>query len=391
MFDSLAEPAGGMHIRLPVKVLLAPDKFKGSLSAAAVSDAIEKGWSAACPETVFLRAPMADGGEGFCDALLLALGGEWVTMMAADALGRSISAKYVWLESTQTAVVEMSETAGLWRLKGEELNPYRASTYGTGLMVLDAIKRGAKRILVGLGGSATTDGGMGMAAALGTRFFGEDDVLLEAVPDNLPKVVRVELAEISGYPEIIAACDVQNPLLGTRGTAAVFAPQKGADLDAVVFLEGGLRNLVLRVSAASGADYSEVAGAGAAGGIGYGLLTFCGAKMQPGFDLVAEAVGLEERIREVDLVITGEGRLDAQTLEGKGPVGVAALAHSYGKQVIAFAGSIADDPAVLERFDGVVPIVDRPMTLAEAMRQAPALLERAAHRTARLLTLKLSL
>jgi len=374
-----------------VKVLLAPDKFKGSLSAAAVSDAIEAGWKAFSPETVFLRAPMADGGEGFCEALHQALDGEWIEVQVVDALGRSIQGRYVWITQTRTAVIEMSEASGLWRLKGEELDPYRANTFGTGLMLKDAINRGAKRILVGLGGSATTDGGIGMAAALGYRFLGAEGEVLEPVPQSFERIVKIDRAQVGVLPEIVAACDVQNPLLGDRGTATVFAPQKGADAKAVEFLECGLRHLADRVAEVTGQDYREVAGVGAAGGIGFGLLSFCSAKMEPGFDLVSEAVGLEERIREVDVVITGEGRLDGQTLEGKGPAGVAALARSYGKRVIAFAGSIAEDPAVLERFDAVVPIVDRPMSLPEAMQQAPALLERAAHRTARLLTLSLSL
>ncbi|MEI6712654.1 MAG: glycerate kinase [Verrucomicrobiota bacterium] len=374
-----------------MKLLLAPDKFKGSLSAAAVSDAIETGWKAVFPETVFLRAPMADGGEGFCEALHQALDGEWMSVQCVDALGRSIQGRYVWVSETRTAIVEMSEASGLWRLKADELDPYRANTFGTGLMLKDAVNRGAKRILVGLGGSATTDGGIGMAAALGYRFLGANGEVLEPVPQNFERIVKIDRTQVGVFPEIVAACDVQNPLLGARGTATVFAPQKGADAKAVEFLECGLRHLSDRVAEATGQDYREVAGVGAAGGIGFGLLSFCAAKMEPGFDLVSEAVGLEERIREVDIVVTGEGRLDGQTLEGKGPAGVAALARSYGKRVIAFAGSIAEDPAVLERFDAVVPVVDRPMSLPEAMQQAPALLERAANRTARLLTLSLSL
>ncbi len=374
-----------------MKILLAPDKFKGSLSAAGVSAAIERGWRAVQPEAVFLKAPMADGGEGFCEALLCGLAGEWITVASVDALGRAIEARYVWVAATQTAVIEMSEASGLWRLSARELDPKRANTFGTGLLMRDAIERGAVRILVGLGGSATTDGGIGMAAALGADFLGADGTLLEPVPAQMSQIRRIDVSRVLPLPEIVAACDVQNPLLGARGTAAIFSPQKGAKPEDVAFLEAGLTNLARLVATQLGCDFQETPGAGAAGGIGYGLLSFCRAKMEPGFDLVAAAVDLEARISEVDLVITGEGRLDGQTLEGKGPAGVAALARARGKRVMAFAGSIADDPAVLERFDAVVPIVDRPMSLPEAMAQPDILLERAAARTASLLKLTFSL
>ena len=374
-----------------MKILLAPDKFKGSLSAAGVSDAIERGWCSVQPETVFLKAPMADGGEGFCEALLCALDGEWIEVASVDALGRPIQGRYVWVEKTQTAVLEMSEASGLWRLQECELNPRIANTLGTGLLMRDAIKRGAVRVLLGLGGSATTDGGIGMAAALGYEFLAEDGTRLDPVPENLLQIRRIDSAGVLPFPQIVAACDVQNPLLGLRGTATIFAPQKGATPEDVAFLEVGLTNLAGVVAAELGCEFRETPGAGAAGGIGYGLLSFCRAKMEPGFELVAAAVGLEGRIAQVDLVITGEGRLDGQTLEGKGPAGVAALARALGKPVMAFAGSIAEDPAVLERFDAVVPIVDRPISLPEAMAQTVSLLERAAARTARMFTLSQSL
>ena len=372
-----------------MKILLAPDKFKGSLSATGVCTALEKGWASVDPESEFVSAPIADGGEGFSEALCCALGGQWIEVGSVDALGREIQCRYVWEARSRTAVLEMSESAGLWRLKSEELNPYRANTYGVGILMRDAVRRGASKILIGLGGSATTDGGIGMAAALGCRFFGESGTELEPLPENLGRIEHVDVSGCIPIPGLVAACDVQNPLLGERGTAAVFSPQKGADLDAVRFLENGLQNLAARMRSLTGRDDGEVRGAGAAGGIAYGLLSFCGARLEGGFELVAGAMDLKGRVEAADLVLTGEGRVDGQTLEGKGPAGVAAMARGFGRKVIAFAGSVSEDPEVHAQFDAIVPIVDGVMELGEAMGEAPRLLERAAARTARMLKLKL--
>ena len=369
-----------------MKVLLAPDKFKGSLGAAAVAQALCEGWRSVLPETQFTFAPIADGGEGFCAALTQALGGDWIALPSVDALGRPIESRYVWLEATETAVIEMSEASGLWRLQPHERDPKRANTFGTGLLIRDAVQRGAKRILLGLGGSATTDGGIGMAAALGYRFLSDRTNLeLEALPLHLSEIGRIVTSQAMALPKIIAACDVQNPLLGPRGTATVYGPQKGADDATIAFLEAGLAHLAQVVQRELGCDFRETPGAGAAGGIGYGLLSFAKATMEPGFDLVAEAVGLEQRIHAADIVITGEGRLDRQTLEGKGPAGVAAMARAAGKPVLAFAGSIDEHPEVLARFDAAVPIIDQPVSLEDAMRDAAPFLQRAAARAARLL------
>ena len=370
-----------------VKILVAPDKFKGSLSAVAVVAAISRGWRAVFPGDTLEAAPIADGGEGFAEALCLALGGEWIQRIALDPIGREIDTRYVWVEKDRLAVIEMSEASGLWRLQQDELAPLRANTFGTGQLIRDAAERGAKTILIGLGGSATTDGGIGMAAALGYKFLASGGAELEPVPENLSALARIDRREAIKLPEVIAACDVQNPLLGPRGTARVFAPQKGAEPGAVEALETHLANLADIVAKDRGADFRETPGAGAAGGIGFGLLSFCGAKMQSGFDLVAEVLRIEERIAECDLVITGEGRLDTQTLEGKGPAGIAALARKHGKPVLAFAGSIAHDPRVAEIFTASLPIIDEPVTLADAMTRGAEFLERAATRAARLVSL----
>jgi len=370
-----------------VKILVAPDKFKGSLSAVEAVAAITRGWQLVRPGDLLEPAPIADGGEGFAAALCLALDGEWVRCPARDPLGREIEARYAWVEKERLAILEMSEASGLWRLQPHELDPLRASTYGTGQLIRAAAERGAGKILVGLGGSATTDGGIGMAAALGYETLTSDGEDLAAIPENLTALTRIVPDAAIELPEIIAACDVQNPLLGPRGTAQVFAPQKGADPKTVAALEMHLENLADVVTTDLGCDFRETPGAGAAGGIGFGLMSFCGAKMRSGFDVVAEALRLEERVAACDLVITGEGRLDAQTLEGKGPAGVASLARRHGKPVLAFAGSIADHPAVAEIFDATCAIIDEPVTLDEAMRRGAEFLERAACRTAQLIEL----
>jgi glycerate kinase len=211
------------------------------------------------------------------------------------------------------------------------------------------------------------------------------------LPCLLPEIRHIDAGSVPALPEIVAACDVQNPLLGPRGTAAVFSPQKGADPETVEFLEGALTHFARLVAAGLGRGCAEVPGAGAAGGIGFGLLAFCGASLEPGFELVARAMELERRMAVSDLVLTGEGRLDAQTMDGKGPAGVAAMARKLGKTVVAFAGSIEDHPDILTHFDAAVPIIDRPVSLEEAMQNAAPFLERAAARTARLLRLPFSI
>ncbi len=366
-----------------MKVLIAPDKFKGSISAAVAAQAIADGLREALPAAECVLAPIADGGEGFAEAMCLALAGSWIECTAKDPLERDVPCRYAWVEREKLAIIEMAEASGLWRLKPEERAPLRAHTFGTGQLIRDAAERGARKILVGLGGSATTDGGAGMAAALGYDLLTSDGEDLAHDPGVLIALVRIENTNVIDLPEIIAACDVQNPLLGERGTARVFAPQKGADEKTVTHLEASMTQLAEIVTESLGCDFRDAPGAGAAGGIGFGLMSFCGAKVRSGFDLVAETIGLEAKIAAADLVITGEGRLDAQTLEGKGPAGVAALARKHGKPVLAFGGGI--DPAAENLFDATAPIIDSPLPLDEAMRRGAELLRRSARRAGQLL------
>ncbi len=358
------------------------------MSAATAAEAIARGLRAVWPEAELLLAPLSDGGEGFAETMAAALGAEWTTAGVADPIGREVEARYAWVAREKIAIIEMSEASGLWRLSPEERDPLRANTFGTGQLMRHAIERGARKILLGLGGSATTDGGIGMAAALGYEFLTSDGDSLEPIPGHLLALVRVVAEGAIDFPEIVAACDVCNPLLGERGAARIFGPQKGADAKTVATLEEGLRNLADVVAEDLGCDVREVPGAGAAGGIAYGLLSFCGAKVCSGFELVAATLRLEEHMAASDLVITGEGRLDGQTLEGKGPAGVAALARKHGKPTLALAGSITDDPGVENLFDAVCAIIDQPVPLEEAMRRGPEFLERAARRAAQLLALR---
>jgi glycerate kinase len=354
-----------------MRILVAPDKFKGSLGARDVADSIATGLRDVLPDAKIEVRPVADGGEGTADVISQACAGEWINCDAHDAFGRAITARYLWLRDRMIAVMEMSEAAGGWRIAPDERDPLRANTFGVGEMMKDADSRGAKEILIGLGGSATNDGGFGMARALGFRFLaGERELTSEpAELLNLTKIVPVPFKAKS-----IAAVDVRNPLLGERGATRTFGPQKGGTPEQLEILERALAQLADVVVRDLGCDFREAPGAGAAGGLGFGLLSFCGAEIQPGFDVVAEFIDLEAAIQRADIVITGEGKLDRQTLEGKAPAGVARLARKNGKRVFAIAGAATADRAVLEVFDGVFALATPPIKREEAITRASELL-----------------
>ena len=359
------------------RLLIAPDKFKGSLTAPGAAAAIARGITTARPDATLVSMPIADGGEGTAEAICAALGGRWITVPVSDTRGRPIAARYAWLEN-KVAVIDMSETSGLWRLSIAERDPLHASTFGTGQLIADAIRRGASKILVGLGGSATNDGGIGMAAALGYEFLGRDGKRLKAVPANLTDLAGIKAPGAPPRATIIGLCDVQNPLTGERGASRTYGPQKGADPQTVKWLDDHLGRLADIVARDLHREFRATPGAGAAGGLGFGLLSFCGATLRPGFETLAEILQLEKAIATSDFVITGEGRIDAQTLEGKGPAGVAALARKHGKPVTAFAGSVTDDPRIATVFDHVFAITPPGLPLDEALRDAPQLLENCA-------------
>lgn len=324
------------------RYLIASDKFKGSISGEDACAAIERGILAADPTAQCTRLPIADGGEGMAETLTAALGGSMIEgVPCTDALGRPITGSY-GLAGT-VAVIEMAEASGMWRIASDERDPWRASTFGTGELMRDAIARGAETIYLGLGGSATNDGGVGMGLALGVKFLDADGDAVTDLPADLEKVKLIEL--LPDFPDLIVACDVTNPLLGPNGCSSIYGPQKGVTDETFPAHEARLDHLVelLNGHDGLGANPAKTPGSGAAGGLGFGALVFGGGELKPGFDLIAHATGLDAAVQEADVVVTGEGKLDSQTLSGKGPAGVAAMATAAGKKVVAFGGMIEED------------------------------------------------
>lgn len=384
-----------------MKVVIAPDSFKESMSAGEAAEAIARGVRAAVPGAACTLIPVSDGGEGFTAALSSALEATLHTLGVADALDRPVRAEFALAlhRGRPTAIVEMASAAGLMLLTPDERDPWRASTRGVGELIayaLDRIGEGG-RLIIGIGGSATNDCGVGMLGALGVRFFDSDGCPLHPAPSPLAgRLARIDVSGLDprlSQVSIEVACDVTNPLRGENGASAVFAPQKGATPEMVAKLDAFLGELV---EAAEASDPSLRAralanepGAGAAGGLGWALRTFLGARFEPGFDLVARTVGLEQVIENADLVFTGEGAIDAQTLHGKAPAGVAALARRHGVPCVAFAGRVGEGAEVLEAHgvSALVPIVQGVTTLDEALNDGPRNLERAAATSMRLMEL----
>lgn len=359
-----------------MKILIAPDKFKGSLTAVGVAENIALGIRDTIPDANIEIAAIADGGEGTASIICEAANGKWITCPAHDPIGRVIDARYGLVRAKNFAVMEMSEVAGLRLLEPGERDPLKTNTFGVGELILDAAAREIEQIIIGLGGSGTNDGGTGMARSLGFRFFASDKQLPVA-PENLVELTRIEPPASLNLPKIIAAVDVRNPLLGEEGATRVFGPQKGATPEQMQVLERALAKLARVVSHDLGCDFRNQPGAGAAGGLGFGLLSFCHAELRPGFEVVSEAIDLKEKIKNADVIITGEGRLDAQTLQGKGPAGVADLARRFGKQVYAIVGEIGDD-AARTCFDAVVALKSPPLSRTAAIKLTTILLRQRA-------------
>jgi glycerate kinase len=384
-----------------LRVLIAPDSFGGALDSVAVSAAIGAGWMRARPGDLLEHAPMADGGEGTLAALVDALGSaaERRTATVHDALGREVAADWLLLDGGRTAFVELAAASGLARLATGERTPEtarRASTRGTGELIRAALDAGVDALTVGLGGSATTDGGAGLLAALGLRLR---DAAGDELPDGGGALAGLAGVDPAGLdPRLSAvtltiASDVTNTLLGSTGAAATYGPQKGADPATVDELDAALRRWGDAIEAATGRLVADLPGAGAAGGTTAGLLGFTGAVLRPGVEVIAAMVGLSERMAHADLVITGEGRADEQTLSGKAAMGVARLARSRAP-VVLLCGSLGPGAATLEAsgaFALVQPIIDRPMDLAAAMGDSQRLLENAAERLARSVDIGLEL
>lgn len=355
------------------KIVIAVDSFKGSLSSREVAAAVAEGVGCVCPECQMVQVSLADGGEGTCQALVETLGGEMVEVEVHDPLMRPIKASYGVVDRGATAVIEMATASGLPLVRPEERDALRATTYGTGELIAAALERGCRRFLIGIGGSATTDGGVGMLAALGYRFY--DAQGQEIAPYGgivLEQIVKIDGSQ--AHPALreskfVVACDVTNPLSGATGAAYVFAPQKGASVEMVEQLDRGLVAYGRLLEQYSGYAVAEQPGAGAAGGMGAGLCGVLGAEMHRGVDMVLDAVSFDSLIEGADLVITGEGRIDRQTLMGKAPQGVLLRARRQGIPVVAIGGGVlwCEELASAESFDAIFPIVAGPITLEEAM------------------------
>ncbi len=354
------------------RALIACDKFKGSLSAIEACTAVQHGLGSLWQGDL---CPIADGGEGFVDTMIAAMQGVKVTAPSHDALGREISAEYgiVQREGNTIAVIEMAAASGMWRIDSLERDVMRSSTFGTGELMRHAIEEHrVDQIIVGLGGSATNDGGTGMAAALGVRFLDVKDHLLDPVPESLHRVARVDFSQRIALPSVQVACDVENPLCGERGASAVYGPQKGASPSQVEELDRWLSHLTQVTDAEV---HAHIPGAGAAGGLGFGLLTFAGAHLMSGFSMVAEVCDLPQRIAAADLVITGEGSLDAQSLSGKGPIGIARLCRELGVPCVAVAGACSEEITTSGLFHYTISLSSLGLPLSETMARAVELLE----------------
>jgi len=366
-----------------VHILIAPNAFKNSLSAAAAAEAIGRGLQRSRPDCSWECFPVGDGGDGTAALLIERLGGAMVSAEVHDPLKRKIRATFGLIPPGNTAVIELADASGLRRLRPDEFDPLRATTLGTGELIRCALDGGAGRILLAVGGSATVDGGAGILQALGTRFRDAQGVDLTNLPEDL---VHLESLDLSGLDprvlrcELTVLCDVENPLLGEHGAVRVFGPQKGASDPMVKKLELALSKFSDAVLHHTGKDITSVRHGGAAGGVAAGLQGVLNAKLVRGIDCFLDLAGFEAALLKADLVITGEGRLDEQTLEGKGPVGVAVRARQKKIPVIALAGSIAPEaiPALGRYFDQLLPISDGSVALEIVLRQTASNLERAA-------------
>lgn len=354
------------------KIVAAPDSMKGSLTAAEMAGCCCRAAMRVLPGCETVALPLADGGEGTVDALVSAMNGKMVTVSVPDPLGRPVDASYgIVGENADTAVIEMAAASGLPLLADSERNPMLTSTRGTGALMADALSRGCRRLLIGIGGSATNDGGMGMLAALGYRILNSEGREADCTGASLGEADSIDASGRLGLldgVEIIVACDVTNPMYGPEGSSAVFGPQKGADPAMVDLLDKGMRHWAGTMERATGVDVGQWPGAGAAGGLGGALMAVLGAKLEKGITMVLDAVGFDAAVEGADLVITGEGRLDSQTVMGKTPFGVMERCRERGIPVLAVGGAVTDyDALTRSGFMAVLPVVSRPMSLSEAM------------------------
>jgi len=370
-----------------MKVVIAPDSYKGCLSAAQVARAIARGVRAALPKAEILSVPMADGGEGTLQALISATGGTLKRRRVRGPLGNPVWAEFGVLGDGRTAVIEMAAASGLPLVPPSKRNPLVTTTYGTGELIAAGLDLGCRKFIVGIGGSATNDGGAGMAEALGVRLLDERDCPLPPGGGALGRLARIDVSRMhprAKAAEFVVACDVDNPLTGPRGASAVYGPQKGATPAMVATLDRNLKHFARVLARDLSKRVDHIRGSGAAGGLGAGLMAFLGAKLRPGVEIVIEAVGLRRLVKGASLVMTGEGAADAQTAFGKAVAGVAGVAKRLRVPVVVLAGSLGDgyQGAARAGVDAFFSITPGPMPLEEAMRVTPRLLEDCARNVA---------
>ncbi|TMD48765.1 MAG: glycerate kinase [Chloroflexi bacterium] len=367
-----------------MRIVIAPNAFKGSLSALEAATAIGEGVRIAAPDADLALVPIADGGDGTVDALVQGTQGERRSRRVRGPLGDPVDAEYGLIDGGSTAVIEMAKAAGLALVPPDKQDPRVTTTYGVGELMQHAFDAGARHFIVGIGGSATNDGGAGMAQALGYHLLDKNGRELPPGGLALKRLARIHVGGVHANwkeTEVDVACDVTNPLTGPRGASAVYGPQKGATPEMVAELDDALHHFAEIIRRDLGVDVEPLPGAGAAGGLGAGLMAFSGARLRPGAEMVMEALHLDERLTGAQLVITGEGRIDSQTARfGKGPAAVARHAKQAGIPVAAIGGSVADETELRLLFDGLEATVVEPGTLEEAIAQARPLLVRAATR-----------
>ncbi|MGF1750307.1 glycerate kinase [Vibrio cionasavignyae] len=358
-----------------MKIVIAPDSYKESLTAMEVAQAIESGFKQVFPNAEYIKLPMADGGEGTVQSLIDATGGDLVSVSVTDPLGQSVEGFYGLLGDGSTAIIEMAAASGIHLVSAEQRNPLLTTSYGTGELIKAALDKGVKHIIVGIGGSATNDGGLGMAQALGAQLLDSEGANLGYGGGELSKLASINVDHIDPRLKEIkleVACDVDNPLCGEKGASAVFGPQKGATPAMVATLDANLSHYADIIQATNGRDVKHTPGAGAAGGLGAAFLGLFNAELRPGIQIVIDAVQLRDVVKDANLVITGEGRIDSQTIHGKTPVGVARTAKAYDIPVIAIAGSTAKDCHVVYEhgIDAVYSVVLGATDLATALQEA---------------------
>jgi glycerate kinase len=375
-----------------MKIVIAPDSFKESLTAMQAATAIEAGFREIFPDADYVKVPVADGGEGTVQAMIDATGGQRVECRVSGPLGEPAAAFYGLAAGDTLAVIEMAAASGLEMVPPDRRNPLLTTSFGTGQLIRAALDAGARRFVLGVGGSATNDGGAGMAQALGARLLDEQGEQIGQGGGELARLARIDLSQLD--PRIKGcvfdvACDVSNPLVGPQGASAVFGPQKGATPGMVRQLDDNLRHYAEVIKRDLGCDLADRPGAGAGGGIAAGMVAFLGGRLRPGSEIVTEAVGLDGKVRDADLVVTGEGRIDGQTIHGKTPIGVARVAQRHGKPVIALAGCLAKDAGAVHGhgIDAVFAAVNCPCSLEQALREGEQNLRVAARNIAAALKL----